>query len=156
MFGCQPRFLRPMPKFSVLLTILSEEVYLNQICFESTTTRTAGGLDFSAIGGKRQGREVPQSLRVKPGAKHPVWKTQLNLLFVFEVQNPCVRPTEFSFEGWRMLNPNLNFPKHFLTRTSRNKLPQRHQDTKRNLWLIFIFASLCLGGVNILLQNAQK
>jgi len=44
---------------------------------ESTTTRTAGGLDFTAIGGKRQGREVPQSLRVEPGAKHPVWKTQL-------------------------------------------------------------------------------
>jgi heavy metal translocating P-type ATPase len=43
---------------------------------ESTTTRTAGGLDFSAIGGKIQGREVPQSLRVEPGAKHPVWKTQ--------------------------------------------------------------------------------
>ena len=38
---------------------------------ESTTTRTAGGLDFAAIGGKRQGREVPQSLkttRVEPGA----------------------------------------------------------------------------------------
>ena len=45
-------------------------------CTESTTTRKAGGLDFTAIGGKRQGREVPQSLRVKPGAKHPVWKTQ--------------------------------------------------------------------------------
>ena len=30
---------------------------------ESTTTRTAGGLDFTAKGGKRQGREVPQSLR---------------------------------------------------------------------------------------------
>jgi hypothetical protein len=44
---------------------------------ESTTTRTAGGLDFAAIGGKRQGREVPHSLRVEPGAKHPVWKTQL-------------------------------------------------------------------------------
>jgi ATP-dependent RNA helicase RhlB len=43
---------------------------------ESTTTRTAGGLDFTAKGGKRQGREVPQSLRVEPGAKHPVWKTQ--------------------------------------------------------------------------------
>jgi len=43
---------------------------------ESTTTRTAGGLDFSAMGGKRQGRVMPQSLRVKPGAKHPVWKTQ--------------------------------------------------------------------------------
>jgi hypothetical protein len=45
---------------------------------ESTTTRTAGGLDFTAKGGKRQGYEVPRSLRVKPGAKHPVWKTQLN------------------------------------------------------------------------------
>jgi len=43
---------------------------------ESTTTRKAGGLDFTAIGGKRQGREVPQSLRVEPGASHPVWKTQ--------------------------------------------------------------------------------
>jgi len=43
---------------------------------ESTTTRTAGGLDFTAIGGKRRGREGPQSLRVEPGAKHPVWKTQ--------------------------------------------------------------------------------
>jgi hypothetical protein len=29
----------------------------------STTTRTAGGLDFTGIGGKRQGREVPQSLK---------------------------------------------------------------------------------------------
>jgi len=43
----------------------------------STTTRKAGGLDFTAISGKRQGREVPQSLWVKPGASHPVWKTQL-------------------------------------------------------------------------------
>jgi len=33
-------------------------------------------MDFTAVGGKRQGREVPQSLRVEPGAKHPVWKTQ--------------------------------------------------------------------------------
>jgi hypothetical protein len=30
---------------------------------ESTTTRLAGGLDFTAKGGKRQGREVPQSLK---------------------------------------------------------------------------------------------
>jgi excinuclease ABC subunit A len=46
---------------------------------ESTTTRSAGGLDFTAIGGKRQGREVPQIVEnnaVEPGAKHPVWKTQ--------------------------------------------------------------------------------
>ena len=41
-----------------------------------TNTRTAGGLDFTAKGGKRQGREVPQSLRVKPGAQHAVRKTQ--------------------------------------------------------------------------------
>jgi CheY-like chemotaxis protein/HPt (histidine-containing phosphotransfer) domain-containing protein len=47
-----------------------------EVITESTTTRTAGGLDFTAVGGKRQGREVPQSLRVEPGAKHPVWKTQ--------------------------------------------------------------------------------
>jgi putative N6-adenine-specific DNA methylase len=46
---------------------------------ESTTTRKAGGSDFTAIGGKRQGREVPPSLKnnaVEPGAKHAVWKTQ--------------------------------------------------------------------------------
>jgi hypothetical protein len=34
---------------------------------------------FTAIGGKRQGRETPQSLRVEPGAKHPVWKTQTRI-----------------------------------------------------------------------------
>ena len=43
---------------------------------ESTTARKAGGLDFTAIGGKRQGREVPQSLRAESGAEHPVWKAQ--------------------------------------------------------------------------------
>jgi hypothetical protein len=45
---------------------------------ESTTIPARGrdGLNFSAIGGKRQGRKVPQSLRVEPDAKHPVWKTQ--------------------------------------------------------------------------------
>jgi lipopolysaccharide export system protein LptA len=43
---------------------------------ESTTTRKAGGLDFTAIGGKKQGREVPPSLRAESGAKHPVWKAQ--------------------------------------------------------------------------------
>jgi hypothetical protein len=46
---------------------------------ESTTIRIAGGLDFTAKGGKRQGREVPQSLRVKPGAKHLAWKTQSSM-----------------------------------------------------------------------------
>ena len=50
---------------------------------ETTTTRTAGGLDFAAIGGKRQGHEVPQSLRVEPGAKHPVWKTQSSTRYIF-------------------------------------------------------------------------
>ena len=45
---------------------------------ESTTTLTAGGLNFSAKGAIRQGHAVPRSLRVKPGAKHPVWKTRSN------------------------------------------------------------------------------
>jgi hypothetical protein len=45
---------------------------------ESTTIPAISrdGLDFSAAGGKRQGREVPKSLRVEPGASHPGWKTQ--------------------------------------------------------------------------------
>jgi hypothetical protein len=58
------------------VTLLGISLIFNSALAESTTTRTAGGLDLTAIGGKRQGREVPQSLRVKPGAKHPVWKTQ--------------------------------------------------------------------------------
>ncbi|MGD9044513.1 MAG: hypothetical protein PVG06_12405 [Desulfobacterales bacterium] len=33
-------------------------------------------MDFTAIGGKKQGREATQSLRVEPGATHPVWNTQ--------------------------------------------------------------------------------
>jgi benzoate/toluate 1,2-dioxygenase reductase subunit len=45
-----------------------------------TTTRTAGGLDFTARGGKRQGREVSPSLRVEPDAKHPVRETQTKKL----------------------------------------------------------------------------
>jgi hypothetical protein len=47
---------------------------------ESTTTRKAGGLDFTAIGGKRQGREVPQSLRVwKTQSKNSLQVTVLNI-----------------------------------------------------------------------------
>ena len=48
------------------------------------TNRKADGLDFTAKGGKRQGREAPQSLRVKPGAKHPVWKTQSSGIIVID------------------------------------------------------------------------
>ena len=54
---------------------------------ESTTTRVAGGLNFNAIGGTRQGRKVPQSLRVEPGTKHPVWKTQSSS----DLQKPAMR-----------------------------------------------------------------
>jgi hypothetical protein len=43
--------------------------------FGAKTTRRAGGLDLTAIGGKIQGLKAPQSLLVKPGTKHPVWKT---------------------------------------------------------------------------------
>jgi hypothetical protein len=49
---------------------------------ESTTSRKAGGLDYTAIGGKRQGREVPpivENNAVEPSAKHPVWKPQSDL-----------------------------------------------------------------------------
>jgi hypothetical protein len=37
--------------------------HASRVRFESTTTRTAGGLDFTAKGGKRQGREVHRSLK---------------------------------------------------------------------------------------------
>ena len=57
--------------------LLSRKTGKSATTYGSTTTRKAGGLDFTAIGGKRQGQEVTQSLRVEPGAKHPVWKTQL-------------------------------------------------------------------------------
>ncbi len=60
----------------LLIFILCSGNLFSPAWAESTTTRTAGGLDFTAVGGKRQGREVPQSLRVEPGAKHLVWKTQ--------------------------------------------------------------------------------
>jgi Fe-S-cluster containining protein len=60
------------------VTLTTVEAYKIMMDLESTTTRTTGGLDFTAIAGKRQGREVPQSLRVEPDAKHPVWKTQSN------------------------------------------------------------------------------
>jgi hypothetical protein len=33
-------------------------------------------LDFSAVGGKRQGRELPQSLRVEPGRGNRFENTQ--------------------------------------------------------------------------------
>ena len=60
------------------MSIIFNRLFADEFCqFESTTTRKAGGLDFTAIGGKKQGREAPQSLRVEPGAKYPVWKTQL-------------------------------------------------------------------------------
>jgi hypothetical protein len=58
-----------------------------------TTTRAAGGLSFTAKGGKRQGREVSKSLRVKPGAKHAVWKTQS--------KSWCNAPTLFYDQNFR-------------------------------------------------------
>jgi hypothetical protein len=66
-----------MPEFSLILTIISEEVYLSEVGFE------------------------------------------LNLLFVFEVQNRSVYPAKFSFEKWGMLNPNLNFHQYFLNGINR-------------------------------------
>jgi putative N6-adenine-specific DNA methylase len=65
--------------------------------FGSTTTRKAGGLDFTAIGGKRRGREAPQSLQVEPGAKHPVWKTQSDKKITSAEQNIYVRGIDDCF-----------------------------------------------------------
>jgi PAS domain S-box-containing protein len=74
LFGTLQKWIQPDKK---RVHVESPEVSgAAEVIAESTTTRTAGGLDFTAAGGKRQGREVPQSLRVEPGAKHPVWKTQ--------------------------------------------------------------------------------
>ena len=58
-----------MAIFTISVIFISFYVRIN----ESTTTRTAGGLDFTAIGGKRQGREVPQSLKTTRFGKpdHP-------------------------------------------------------------------------------------
>jgi hypothetical protein len=53
---------------------------------ESTNTRTVGGLDFTAICGKRQGREVPQSLQV----------TRWNRGFVYSY-NPVRSPAVAGF-----------------------------------------------------------
>jgi hypothetical protein len=36
------------------------------------------------------------------------------------------------------------------------KWPQRHKDTKQNCLIKFIFVFWCLGGENVLPQNAQK
>jgi len=50
---------------------------------ESSTTRTAGGFDFTALGAKRRGREGPQLLQVETmdsrakSRRGGIWKTQL-------------------------------------------------------------------------------
>jgi len=47
----------------------------NRLCFESPTTRRAGGLDFSAIGGKRQRHGsalIGAGVTVDARAKRPV------------------------------------------------------------------------------------
>ena len=50
----------------------------------STTTRMAGGLSLSAAGVKKQVRKATPSLRVKPGANHPVRETQLSGIIVVD------------------------------------------------------------------------
>jgi hypothetical protein len=70
---------------------------------ESTTTRKAGGLDFTAIGGKRQGREVPQSLKTTrwnrgfsceaPGLENPIKADE------FLIYTACLN--NIPIKGWR-------------------------------------------------------
>jgi putative N6-adenine-specific DNA methylase len=66
----------------------------------STTTPKKGGLDFTAIGGKRQGREAPQIVEnnaVEPDAKHPVWKTQSDKKITSAEQSIYVRGMDDCF-----------------------------------------------------------
>jgi hypothetical protein len=52
---------------SIKRLVAMKPPFISKPEIESPTTRTAGGLDFAAIGGKRQGREVPQSLKQRGG-----------------------------------------------------------------------------------------
>ena len=79
------RFSKVRPSGSVFPTAISPSSNAFQFAPvaapakpESTTTRKAGGLDFTAIGGKGGARKAPivENNAVEPGAKHPVWKTQ--------------------------------------------------------------------------------
>jgi hypothetical protein len=47
---------------------------LNDDRTESPTTRREGGLDFSALGGKRQGREATQIGAGETGCEVPPWR----------------------------------------------------------------------------------
>ena len=64
----------------LIILMLAATIHVRPVSgAESTTTRKAGGLDFTAIGGKRQGREVPpivENNAAEAGAEHPVWKAQ--------------------------------------------------------------------------------
>jgi hypothetical protein len=71
---------------------------------ESTTTRTADGLDFTAIGGKIQGREVPQSLRV--------WKTQSRPLGMQKTADQWMRRQVPVFI-WKMIQPKSKIERVF-------------------------------------------
>jgi len=67
---------------------------------ESTTTRKAGGLDFTAVGGKRQGREVPQSLKTTrwnrgfsceaPGLENPNIRLKSNACIYLNCLQPSI------------------------------------------------------------------
>jgi lipopolysaccharide transport protein LptA len=56
---------------------------------ESTTTGKAGGLDFTVIGGKRQAREVLQSLRAESSAK-----SHLGGIWIAQTVGPKVKNGE--------------------------------------------------------------
>lgn len=75
--------------------------------YESTTTRKAAGLDFTAIGAKRQGREVPQSLPVE-SHRGGIWKTQLRspaeVLVALDAEFPFERFNNFFTITYLIIN----------------------------------------------------
>ncbi|MBW2517964.1 MAG: sulfatase-like hydrolase/transferase [Deltaproteobacteria bacterium] len=107
---------------------------------ESTTSRTAGGVDFTVKGGKKQEHSVPRSLRVKPGAKHPVWETQSNQMLIFPSSISRIKPVIGVALAWSFLNILLNM---------------RYPAPQESLWslllispeALFIVAALCIATV---------
>ena len=116
-----------MPKFSVCPCVWAVS--------ESTTTRTAGGLVFIAIGGKRQGREVPQSLRVEPDACQWPYRSMSGMVWIF------VRRTE---KQANISSQSLRLwlgAQHLIT----NNHPVWKTQSRRCLWLSCLSEFLATG-----------
>ena len=69
-----------------------------------------------------------------------IWRSPNVIFAALHLKTKCVG----------ILKPNPDKPEKIATKAPR------HKAKRVTFWLIFIFASLCLGGVNVLPQNAKK